>query len=148
MPYYMGDYYRGDYYRGDFWSKAKKRVIKGATKLLQYAAPAAAPIIAATPVGRVAAPVIKGIARVAKSPAGRTVAAGAGLTLGAMGVEAALSGGGGGARFGKRINVTNVKALRRAGRRMEGFLRLAKSIEKKLPHTKSRSSCSHRRVCK
>lgn len=35
---------------------------------------------------------------------------------------------GSGRRRGRRMNVANVKALRRAGRRVEGFVRLAKSL--------------------
>lgn len=46
----------------------------------------------------------------------------------------ALPGGKTGFLKSRRLDVTNVKALRRAGRRMEGFLRLARTIERQLPH--------------
>jgi hypothetical protein len=49
-------------------------------------------------------------------------------------VHRMMPGGSSGYLPRRHINVANVKALRRAGRRMEGFLKLAHKIEKQLPH--------------
>lgn len=86
-------------------------------------------------------------------PGGKFAKAGAqaalGMLGGAMGGRAA--GGGGGRRS---MNVANVKALRKALRRFEGFKKLVKRVDKMLPtgaklHTSRPShSGGHKRGCK
>lgn len=153
MPYYRGDYFRGDYYRGSIFS-AIAGVVKGAAKGFALGGPLGA--IAGARAG-LPAPKPKVVAVVpttnpltfgavpAKTPAkthsaaidtflrmgGRFSAAGkAKLTEQhakalAAGVHPMLMPGFGGRR---RMNVTNVKALRRAGRRVKGFLKLARRL--------------------
>ena len=124
MPYYAGDYYRGDgnYAAGGLFSgigKVLGGVAKGVGKLVVGAAKA-------TPIGQVItaalpAPVLKvpGLAPPLVPKPGFTGFA-----------ERLIPGGESGFMVGRRrrINVTNVKALRRAGRRVRGFLKLASRL--------------------
>jgi hypothetical protein len=130
MPYYRGDYYRGDnYYRGDgFFGK----LIKGAGKLIGKVAGTA---LAVSPVGTVVrtfAPTRPQIA-----PFGP----GTGMSVpepGITGTVHRIAPGGhpGYGRYKKdgtwterrapRMDVGNMKALRRANRRAHGFLRVYK----------------------
>lgn len=150
MPYYMGDFYsnrlRGDYYRGDpgFLSflgglgKAALGVIPGVGPILQaavsgigHSAPKALPAAAGAAVATGAATsmlkrgsqAIKGA--VLKHPvlSGAGAAGIIGATAGIAGTKLAehLRGG----KRHRRMRVTNVKALRRALRRAQGFEKLA-----------------------
>lgn len=122
MPYYSGDYYRGDgnYAAGGLFSFIGKGIKKigGA-------------ILGATPVGQVAKallpqtfgspPMITGLApNVPLVPK-------PGFTGFA---ERLVPGGESGYMVGRRrrINPLNVKALRRAGRRVKGFLKIARRL--------------------
>jgi hypothetical protein len=126
MPYYnAGDYYRGDYYRGDFLGigKAIKRL--------------------AGPVLRIGAGLLTG---------GTSELVRAGLKVGAgligrppgMALTTTSFGGISAVPAAaememipsfkqtfaprRRMNVTNVRALRRAGRRVKGFLKIARRL--------------------
>lgn len=133
MPYY-GDYYRGDYYRGDPFLGAiggligglAKRAIpaigravglvkKVAPKVAAVIRPAAAPAAVSVAVTRASLPAQVAKKRLMLPPPG---GAGRGPGVDDMGVMVM--------RRGKRMNVTNVRALRRAGRRVRGFLKLAR----------------------
>jgi len=140
MPYY-GDYYRGDYYRGDpgiFGGIAK--FLGGAVKRVAGTA------LSLTPVGRIATTAIGAIASRARqgrgvigsvAPALPFSAGGTGLMLrpppirmfGGGEVISGSSSTAPGVMFGRkrrRMNVANVKALRRAIRRSRGFVKLAR----------------------
>lgn len=127
MPYYgAGDYYRGDYYRGD-GNYAAGGIFSGIGKLVKKVGGA---LFKATPVGAVASaalpqvfggnqPVITGlnVPIVPKPGIGGTI-------------ERLLPGGESGYMVARRrrMNVTNVRALRRAGRRVKGFLKIARRL--------------------
>ena len=138
MSYYMGDYYgRGSFYRGDpgffsFLGKVAKGVFSSVTGISlggKAAAPAAgmaAGVLKALPggVGKLAGRV-GGVLK--KVPRGVLVAGGAaaaGAAVGAGG-RALMEGGG---RRRRRMNVANIKALRRSIRRAQGFARVAKKV--------------------
>lgn len=134
MPYYSaGDYYTGDYYQGDNYAAGGLPIFGAiARKLLPVA-------------GRL---VGKGLRALT---GGKLIGSGGGTTalkrIGGAAIAARLAlpsrpnardvaeevyaremrsqGFPGGFRSGRRMNVTNVKALRRAGRRVKGFLKLA-----------------------
>lgn len=140
MPYYAGDYYTGDYYRGDFLGLGK--AFKSVTKF----------------VGGLGIPVVSQVANIANRVAGGGTSSNmaisstpqplylptfggqqqllpGGATIkpepGVSGFVHRLAPGGySGYVIGrrKRMNVTNVKALRRAGRRVRGFLKLARRM--------------------
>lgn len=127
MPYYVaGDYYgRGDYYRaGDFLGigKALKKVAGTVTGV----------------VSKLGIPGVSGVAGLAHGLIAGGRVAPPSLTSvpfpGGLGVVPGPVGGVSnvpsftltGPRRGRRMNVTNVKALRRAGRRVRGFLKLAR----------------------
>lgn len=123
MPYYMaGDYYQGDYYQaggifgsiGKFLGKAAKTVAGTALSL--------------TPAGGIAKALIPSLSGGSVVGTPRPLIPVPGLTgIGQRLVPGGASGFmlGGGRR---RMNVTNVKALRRAGRRVRGFLKLARRL--------------------
>jgi len=130
VGYYQGDYYQGDYYRGDPFNpfaliggavKVGKAVVKGVTSLVQKKPAIPVPLSIASPmskplVGTYSVPVPKGTPGAVKRP-------------GEMGVvERFLPGGDSGYILvkRKRMNVANVKALRRALRRQKGFIKLAR----------------------
>lgn len=119
MPYYSaGDYYRGDYYRGDILGVLKK--IGGAVLKV------GGTILGATPVGAAAKRVIASVSPQSfpqLAPPGMIPKPGMGGTI-----ERFLPGGDSGYYKRRRMNVTNVRALRRAGRRVKGFLKLANSL--------------------
>jgi len=125
-------------------------IVKGAGKLVGRVAPVA---LSAFPGGGALVKVAKVggglIGKVLKSKGAR-VAAGVGVGVAAsaigtrIGSPGGLFGGGEGGRRSKRMNPANVKALRRAVRRMEGFQKLAKSTGC-LPKPARRSVC---RTCK
>jgi hypothetical protein len=78
--------------------------------------------------------------------AGSILKKGAGLAAGGaafeLGARAVRGGGGGGGRTYKRMNVGNVKALRRSMRRVQGFAKLAKQT---ISFTKSTRMKTRRR---
>lgn len=139
MPYYRGDYYRGDNYyaAGGLFGSIGKIIGKVAKTAIGF-----------TPIGKavqIASRVLP-VARKVLGPLGG--AAGAAITArqlitprtpglltpveqfgepgGMISGGGMLGGGGGGFGRSRRMNVTNVKALRRAGRRVRGFLKLAR----------------------
>jgi hypothetical protein len=89
-------------------------------------------------IGGVASKAMKAI----KSPIGQ--AGVGGIAAGAAGGLIGRMGGGGGMRAGggayKRIDPTNVKALRRACRRMDGFLKLYKKSAQHLGYRVTRAT--------
>lgn len=120
MSYYRGDYYRGDYYRGSIFSKIGKaigKVAKTAVGLLPGPVGAIARTATSTPRAQLTlgpGPGLPGLPTIGFGPA----------TGGTMMVPKRAGGFGG----SRRMNVTNVKALRRAGRRVRGFLKLARKL--------------------
>jgi len=117
MGYYQGDYYRGDYYRGD---NLFSRALKGAGRAVAALIPGGGLIttgismassltgpkkkVTASTSGAIKDPGIKGI------------------------IRRVLPGGMTGYHRHRRMNVTNVRALRRAIRRAHGFAKLARSV--------------------
>ena len=130
MGYYRGDYYRGDYYggrRGDPFLGAIGGIVAG---LAKRAIPAIGGLIGRAGGTKVIGPVASGIAGTAMTMRA-TAPAPAGMKKvgGVKGVmQRALPGGQSGYYRSRRMNVTNVKALRRAGRRVKGFLKLARRL--------------------
>lgn len=137
MPYYRaGDYYRGDYYRGNYAAGGIFGTIGKALKKVAGAA------LSLTPAGKAIkflAPVVSGtvsglLSRRALAPP--TGPAGPGFNFGPGGEFESFGGGpfGGGSAGGmlggrrRRLDPLNVKALRRAGRRLKGFLRIARRL--------------------
>lgn len=125
MPYYgAGDYYRGDsnYAAGGIFSTIGKAIgkvgkaILGANPIVR----AAGALIPSLPTATPSFPTITGFAPPPVVP--KPGFGGA--------VERLLPGGESGYMVAKRrrMNPTNVKALRRAGRRVKGFLRIASRL--------------------
>lgn len=145
MGYYRGDYYRGDYYRGDLKSFFKKvgGAITGAVGGFLTGGPVGAITGAigglsspSRPMPQVpAAPVITQ----AGIPLGPIVKVGSKILTGVGAVEAVQSLGGliGGGGNGKRrtMNHLNPKALSRATRRVEGFVKKARKAVSPLGYT-------------
>lgn len=137
MSYYRGDYYRGDYYRGDIFGS----IFGGIKKVVGTVAKIGGSLIPG-PAGAVLKGVGGALVPVARQPVVVTGQQGATAILrqqqivpvpGVTGAfQRAVPGGATGymvARVGgRRMNVTNVKALRRAGRRVKGFLKLARRM--------------------
>lgn len=129
MPYYAaGDYYQGgdNYHRaGDFLGigKALKKLQPG--RLLGGIARR---VLGNVPiVGGLAASLVPGISNNAQRPL--ILAPGGAPEPGIAGiVHRALPGGESGYLPRRRINPLNVKALRRAGRRVKGFLKIASRL--------------------
>lgn len=133
MPYYTGDYYQGDYYQGgDNYSRGDFLGIGGFVKKL-----------AGNLVGNI--PVIGGIAKTLIPSIGGTPRAQIMAPVGApepgvtgMIHRAAPGGMTGYGRYTKkgvwtdravpRMQVTNTRALKRAGRRVRGFLKIASRL--------------------
>lgn len=162
MAYYRGDYYRGDYYRGDLGGFLKKAVkVVGA---------GVGGFIGGGPVGAIKA----GIGALSKPTAMSNAAVIANMT-GTMGIGGSiLKGAGklvgpilagkelydvgkgfglfGGGANGKRrtMNHLNPKALVRATRRVEGFVKKARKAVSPLGYTVTRraSGCAPKRKCK
>jgi hypothetical protein len=138
MPYYtMGDYYgrgRGDYYRGDIFGtlgKLAKGALGGVAGFLT-GGPLGALKGAAKGVGIIPAPVPAPFAPPISlgplpPPAGMKPVPGIGGTISRM-----LPGGETGYFKRRRMNPLNVKALRRANRRTDSFVRVVRSS---LKHT-------------
>lgn len=145
--YYKGDYYRGDYYRGD--PGLLGSIGKGLLKVAKVAAPLAsflpgggliAPVLGALTAGRANPAALAGPIMMQQPGAGVriTLPSAGGLSLGAIGVGAF---GGSQERGGRavtvnaageivprrrRMNPANVRALRRAIRREQAFIALAR----------------------
>ena len=93
--------------------------------------------------GRVAGPIVSlpGVI----GAIGKAVGTGAAIGAGGLMVDKLLGGrGGGGGRRYKRMNVGNVKALRRSMRRVEGFAKLAKSTISFTTHTRMKKRARKR----
>lgn len=123
MSYYQaGDYYQGDYYQGDFLGigKAIKKV--GGALLGGVSG-----FISGGPLGAVKSAVASLKPKI-NAPA-LVFGGGGGPEPGITGiVHRALPGGHSGYLPRRRMNPTNVKALRRAGRRVKGFLKIASRL--------------------
>lgn len=144
MPYYAGDYYTGDYYTGDNYAaggflSGLAHVVKGVAKGFALGGPlgAIAGLRATLPVKAkpqaLIAPTtgetaVEGFLR----RGGKLTATGRGkLAKVSTGAPMTMIQGPDGVfRHGgrRRMNVTNVRALRRAGRRVKGFLKLARRL--------------------
>lgn len=121
MPYYAGDYYRGDgnYAAGGIFGTIGKAIGKVGKAL-----------ISATPVGRAVGALIPSTG-FAAPPTITGLSAPPVPKPGFKGtLERLVPGGESGYMIAKRrrMNVTNVRALRRAGRRVRGFLKLASRL--------------------
>ena len=148
MPYYMGDFYsnrlRGDYYRGDpgFLSflgglgKAALGAIPGVGPIISsvvsgigHSAPKALPAAAGAAIARPGA-IVKATSAIKGAVLKHPVLSGAGAA-GIIGATAGIAGTKLAEHLGRkrggrrRMRVTNVKALRRALRRAQGFEKLA-----------------------
>lgn len=163
MAYYRGDYYRGDYYRGDLGGFLKKAVkVVGA---------GVGGFITGGPVGAIKS----GISALAK-PTAMSNSAAIANTVGTMGIGGSiLKAGGklvgpilagkevydmgkgfglfGGGGNGKRrsMNHLNPKALSRATRRVEGFVKKARKAVSPLGYTLQRRGagrCAPKRKCR
>lgn len=153
MAYYRGDYYRGDYYRGDFLGigKAVKKIgslIGGAVRVgtsLVTGGPLAAAGTALSLIKPKNAALQPMIGPTSPSFTGIRVGGPLGVQVGYQGSSSisnypvTQTNGGGGGRYTvapdgtlrkkhRRMNPTNVRALRRAGRRVRGFLKLARRL--------------------
>lgn len=133
MSYYMGDFYRGDFYRGDpgFFSFLGKAIKGIAGSVLGFGVPAAPKVLALPGAGAIArvGGITKRVGRVVmKHPV--LSAAGAAGTIGALGagISAAERARGVPGRRRRRMHVTNVKALRRSLRRVQGFAKLSRRV--------------------
>lgn len=139
MGYYQGDYYRGDYYRGDVFGFIKK-AIGGVAKIagsvlpgpVGAAAKAVGNALAPRAPQAIAVPMNAGNFPVSVHGAGQATQLGAyqmaNVSVNQPGnydMSPVPTWAPGMRRPGRRMNVTNVKALRRAGRRVRGFLKLA-----------------------
>jgi hypothetical protein len=133
-------YYQGDFYQGDpgFFSvigKLGKAAFGMGKSLLGLPAAGAGKIVYAGPgvgttLGKIAkSPIVqRGVRAIVKHPV--LSAAGAAGAIGMMGAGAGAAIGrrgmvAGGGRRRRRMNVTNVRALRRSIRRTQGFAKLA-----------------------
>lgn len=121
MAYYRGDYYRGDYYRGGIFSAIGK-VAGRAGGLIGKAGR----FIPGISTGIAVAETARGLLpkkKVTSSTSGARPKPGIEGTI-----ERLLPFGETGYIRRRRMNVANVKALRRAIRRAHGFSKLAKSV--------------------
>lgn len=140
MSYYMGDFYRGDPGFGSFFGGLFKKAvgfIPGVGPALSAMIPSgggaasrAIARVAPGPIMNVGGQVMRRVGRaIIKHPV-LSGAAAAGV-IGAGGVAAGRASRGmmaGGGRRHRRMNVTNVRALRRSIRRAQGFAKLAKRV--------------------
>lgn len=132
--YHRGDYYRGDYYRGDPWLGPLLAVGRAALPAIGRVASAVGRAVgigrAGAAAGTVAGSAIPTIARQAGRvlPRAGRVAATIGTGVATVGIADRIFGDDddGQPRRRRRMNVANVKALRRALRRAEGFEKIAR----------------------
>ena len=128
-----GDYYRGDYYQGDpgFFSFLGG-LAKKAVSFIPGIGPAVSTALELIPkggarAGRMAKAIEKVgpiVTAVGKSKAGK-IALGAGALGAAALIGRSTRGAAAGGRRHRRMNVCNVRALRRSIRRTQGFAKLA-----------------------
>ncbi len=162
MPYYRGDYYRGDYYRGDLKSFFKKTVgvIGGAVGGFLTGGPlGAAKSVATAILGGNNRPVMATPTTVAtqSSVLGTAVRVGARVLPPILAGKEILDvgrgffGGRGGNGRRRTMNHLNPKALTRATRRVEGFVKKARKAVSPLGYSVVRrgsARCAPRRRCK
>jgi hypothetical protein len=163
MPYYRGDYYRGDYYRGDNFFKKIGKGITGAIGGFISGGPVGAikgalgGIIGkpATSTGMAITPTMPISQAGIVSTIGTAVRVGAKILPPLLAGKEVLDLTGGlfGGRNGKRrtMNHLNPKALARATRRVEGFVKKARKAVSPLGYTVVRrgsARCAPRRRCK
>jgi len=132
MAYYQGDYVRGGYYRGDPFFGFLGKLVKGAvggllgggSKTIIQQVPQLPGVVSK------AGTVVRGVGKIGqrikpilRKGAPIAAAAGAGALIG-RGTRGMMGGG----RRHRRMNVTNVKALRRSIRRTQGFAKLAMRV--------------------
>lgn len=155
MGYYgMGDYYRsarGDYYRGDpFLGALLGGAVRVGGALVKRGIQALAkrPISTAVATAPIIAPIVRGAGGLLpQGPAG-----GSPIQIGKVGVNpsAILPGGKPfltyGSRSYRRMNPANPKALRRAIRREQAFVKLARRALKGTGLTISRKGVARRKV--
>lgn len=162
MPYYRGDYYRGDYYRGDLGGFFKKAagVIGGAVKGFVTGGPMGAVsgavqsltkkqgvAIASSPLP-MPTPFVGPAIRVASKILPK-VATGVGAIEIAQGIGGFFGPNGG--RRRRTMNHLNPKALARATRRVEGFVKKARKAVSPLGYTVVRrgsARCAPKRKCR
>lgn len=163
MGYYRGDYYRGDYYRGDLggFFKGVGKVIGGGVKGFISGGPLGAiggavaalkkpsmamPIATSAPLVPIAGTM--GIGGAIKI--GSKILTGIGAVEGAQAVAGFFGRNGNG---GKRrtMNHLNPKALSRATRRVEGFVKKARKAVSPLGYTVVRrgsARCAPKKRCR
>lgn len=163
MSYYRGDYYRGDYYRGDLGGFFRKAVgvVGGAAKGF---------ILGGGPVGAITGAVSALRAKTPSNASQMSVAGTMGiggtiLRAGAKVLPPLLAGkeifdvvrqfnpfgGGGGGGRRRSMNHLNPKALSRATRRVEGFVKKARKAVSPLGYTVVRrgsARCAPKRKCR
>lgn len=140
MPYYMaGDYYQGDYYQAGGLFGTLGKVIK------KVAGTALSVVPGGSVVRALAGPLVSSFAGGSSPARGLYLPPGPGTTMsipepGVTGIAHRFFEGGhpGYGRYTKdgrfterrrpRMQVTNTRALKRAGRRVRGFLRIARSL--------------------
>lgn len=145
MAYYRGDYYRGDYYRGDPFLGKIVKGIGGAIKGFVTGGPLGAisgavgavikrptPTMLPAQQSLVAGPLLGAAGRAVGTIARRLPGIGIGVGLGAIPDLFGPNGGGGRRRT---MNHLNPKALARATRRVEGFVKKARKAVSPLGYT-------------
>lgn len=149
MPYYtVGDYYgRGDYYRGDSIFKKIGKAIGGAVKA----------VVRASPVGQVVQAVAPRLLGSGGGGGGVQVRAPQFINIAPPTVDMGMPGATPPALIpqfslkkgmrvgGRRMNPMNSKALRRASRRIDGFVRTARKALKHTQYTIARRGAGGRR---
>ena len=144
MAYYRGDYYRGDYYRGDLGGFLRKagRVVSGGVGGFITGGPVGA--IKGAIGGLRSSPTNAAIVSNGVGMMGIGGAIGTAIKIGARALPAigtgiavekafGLFGGGNGKR--RTMNHLNPKALARATRRVEGFVKKARKAVSPLGYT-------------
>lgn len=166
MAYYRGDYYRGDYYRGDIFKSIVKG-IGGAVKGFVTGGPLGAITGAVGAVAKRPTPTQPQLPPMLQLPvatqAGFVGGIGTAIRVGSKILPPLLAGkealdlagglfGRGGARKRRTMNHLNPKALTRATRRVEGFVKKARKAVSPLGYTVVRRGSARcaprRRACK
>ena len=158
MAYYRGDYYRGDYYRGDIFKSIVKG-IGGAVKGFVTGGPLGAITGAVGAVAKRPTPTQPMLQLPVATHAGVVSGIGTAIRVGSKILPPILAGkealdlagglfGRGGARKRRTMNHLNPKALTRATRRVEGFVKKARKAVSPLGYTVVRrgsARCAPRR---